>query len=674
MKRIIGFSLVCASLLNASEATLDPITVESTTLNDISGEEVRSADLAEALSTEVPSINLIRRSGIANDVLLRGQKRDNINVTMDGTKVYGACPNRMDPPTSHVLTNNIESVEIIEGPYDVENFGTLSGAIKINMKEPSEEAGGEVSVNTGTWGYRKLSGTATGGNDRVQLLISASTEWGNQYEDGNDNTLAEQLELATTGTSNASKQYQSVYRDMEAFEKKTFMGKVNVNVTDDQQLKFSYTNNQSDDVLYPNSGMDALYDNSKIYNVEYIIRNLAPLSKKLSLQAYQSEVDHPMSNYYRKSALMMEMTSALSTKVQGARVKNSFEAAHTAFTVGLDASDRKWDGTYSLNGVPTGVQSIDDVETKNRAIFAEAAKRFGDLSVKVGMRYDDTSVTPGNTTQLSNDYEAFSANVFATYDVTSSTSIFAGAGKSSRVPDARELYFVSSDNVEVGTNTLNQTTNYEVDLGAEHKYEHARAKIKTFYSKLDDYIYYNTSNTTLIMKGMPPALTPVAYHAFENIDATIYGVELSGSIYPTDAISIDMGLAYQRGKKDRALAGQTDKDLADIPPLKGNLAVSYNYQNDSYARVEMIAADSWDTFDADNGEQKLGGYGIVNLKVSHDVNERFNLTAGLDNVFDKTYAVSNTYQDLTLLQGTGGDVMLLNEPGRYLYVNATYKF
>ena len=674
MKRIIGFSLVCASLLHAADATLEPLTVESTTLNDISGEEVKSADLAEALSKKVPSINLIRRSGIANDVTLRGQKRDNINVTMDGTKVYGACPNRMDPPTSHVLTNNIESVEIIEGPYDVENFGTLSGGIKITMKEPTEETTGEVSFNAGTWGYRKLSGSASGGNDRVQVLFSASTEQSNQYEDGDDNTLAEQLEAATAGApmSTMAKRYQSRYREMEAYEKKTFMGKVNVNVTEDQQLKLSYTNNQSDDVMYPNSGMDALYDNSKIYNVEYIIRNLAPLSKTLSLQAYQSEVDHPMANSYRMSAMTMDMLSTLSTKVQGAKVKNSFEIADTTVTVGLDASDRKWDGYYVLNGIPTGVQSIDNVETQNRAIFAEAAKRFGDLRIKAGMRYDDTSITPDNTTQRRNDYEAFNANIFATYNLTSSTSIFAGAGKSSRVPDARELYFVSSDNVQAGTETLKQTTNYEIDLGAEHKYEHASVKLKTFYSKLDDYIYYNSDNTTTIMKMMVP--TQVAYHAFENIDATIYGVQLSGSIYPTDAISIDMGLAYQRGKKDRALAGQIDKDLADIPPLKGNLSLSYNYQNDSYARVEVVAADRWDNYDADNGEQEIAGYGIVNLKLSHDVNERFNLTAGLDNLLDKTYAVSNSYMDLTLIQAPGSDVMLLNEPGRYLYVNATYKF
>jgi len=50
------------------------------------------------------------------------------------------------------------------------------------------------------------------------------------------------------------------------------------------------------------------------------------------------------------------------------------------------------------------------------------------------------------------------------------------------------------------------------------------------------------------------------------------------------------------------------------------------------------------------------------------------VTAGVDNLLDKTYAVNNTYKDLILLTDGAGDVMLINEPGRYYYINGTYKF
>ena len=78
-------------------------------------------------------------------------------------------------------------------------------------------------------------------------------------------------------------------------------------------------------------------------------------------------------------------------------------------------------------------------------------------------------------------------------------------------------------------------------------------------------------------------------------------------------------------------------------------------------------------YDAVNGEQKLDAYGVMNLKGTKTFGESVELTVGVDNVFDSTYATSNTYRDLTLIYG-GGDVMLLNEPGRYFYTNLKYKF
>jgi iron complex outermembrane receptor protein len=62
------------------------------------------------------------------------------------------------------------------------------------------------------------------------------------------------------------------------------------------------------------------------------------------------------------------------------------------------------------------------------------------------------------------------------------------------------------------------------------------------------------------------------------------------------------------------------------------------------------------------------------VKIKHNITRAFELTAGVDNVFDKTYATTNTYKDLTLLTDGYGGVILLYEPGRYLYLNAAYSF
>ena len=93
MKKILSLSLVAtAMLLNASETVnLEKISVvekaNSVEVTDVSEEQIKSAGLADALSNNVPSISIVRRSGIANDIILRGQKKDNINILLDDANV-----------------------------------------------------------------------------------------------------------------------------------------------------------------------------------------------------------------------------------------------------------------------------------------------------------------------------------------------------------------------------------------------------------------------------------------------------------------------------------------------------------------------------------------------------------------------------------------------------------
>lgn len=649
MKKFISLSLVAtAVILNASEVkTLETISVvetaNSTIVKDVSNEQIKSADLAEALSKNVPSISIVRRSGIANDIILRGQKKDNINILLDNAKIYGACPNRMDPATSHVLTNNIESVKVIEGPYDVENFGTLSGLVQVKTKEPTKDVHGEINLNAGSYGYRKASATVSGGTDRFKLLVSTSTEQGDQYEDGNGNDFTEQqIEKNVPLGSRYSK------GGLEAFEKKTLLTKGIFNINDDSEIKLSYTANRSDNVLYPNTPMDAAYDDSNIYTVGYTARNLGDLSKELNLDYYYSNVDHPMDTSLRTSGLTNYSTNYMKSSIWGSKIKNSMEVADSVVTLGLDTSVRNWRGNSYMTNVSTGAITMPAVtlastDTTNKAIFTKVEKSFGKLDLEAGARYDYTDIDSVSNTKTDKKYASLNANIFGIYNADENTKYFAGIGKSSRVPDARELYYGSTNN------DLDDTKNYEADLGFDKTIGTFNIRPKLFYSILKDYIY-NTGT-------------------FENIDAKIYGLDISGFYFMTDNLSLDYGVAYQRGKKDGDF---TDKDLAEIPPLKANLALNYEMNNSKYT-AEIVAVDNWNSYDESAKEQELGGYALVNLKYNNQIHKNVGITLGIDNLFDKTYASTNTYQDIKYVEA-GGERTLFNDPGRYGYVNLKYSF
>ena len=228
------------------------------------------------------------------------------------------------------------------------------------------------------------------------------------------------------------------------------------------------------------------------------------------------------------------------------------------------------------------------------------------------------AVCPG--TLPDNDYNSFSAFGFGTWAFDSGMKVFGGIGRSYRVPDARELYFRAAPMKGmpaklIGNPDLDQTSNTEIDLGLENDWENLYLKAKVFYSWLGDFIFYNDSRMT---------------EKFENMDATLYGFSLNGTWSFTEEVYLDFGLAYQRGKKDDPLSGQSGTDMPKIPPLKGNLALNWEYMPNSLARAELIASDKWSDYDGENGEQELDGWAVLNLNVRHQLTDRIVLIGGID--------------------------------------------
>ncbi len=654
MKNKILISIILSNTLYSQNINLADINVvekvDSINLNDVSGQELKSADLGEALSKKDPDIVISRRSGIANDIILRGFKKDNINIIIDGGKIYGGCPNRMDPPISHVVTSNINSVIVNEGPYDVENFGTLGGNIKVDTKAPKSGFSGEANLNIGSFAYQKGSLTMQGGDQKVKALITISKEKSKQYKDGNGDKFDAQLKKAKAPLAN---RYQPQYIDMDAFSKKSFLGKLYFNLNNNQKLKFSYTANRSDDVLYPNTPMDALKDDSDLYNFQYTIKNLSIYSKKLDFLYYYSKVVHPMSTRYKRaSKIKGEVENDMLSKIAGGKIKNSFLFNNSYITYGLDYSKRTWDGYYN-----NGKKSIPNAITKNRAAFLDISSKVDKNSFRYGLRYDKSNIT--NDRGLKEpDFNSLNGYIFDSFDYDDSMSFFGGVGIAHRVPDGRELYFMKKGNL-IGTPTLNQTKNSEIDLGVKKNFENSEFKLKLFYSRLSNYIYFNND---------------LPKNKFVNIDAKIYGVKLSGLVMISDEFNFDYGISYLKGKKDSPLVGQTDTDLADITPLRGIFTLNYEPDMKTKASFELIAQKSWTSYDGDNGEQRISGFAIVNTKYQTMLNHSWILTLGMDNIFDKTYQSSNTYNDLTLVMTGGGKKIGLNNPGRYGYINLTYKF
>ena len=172
----------------------ESVTVVSPSPRDtVEAAEIRESsarDAAEALVT-LPGVWKLRKGGIANDVVVRGYQSRDLNVLVDGERIYGACPNHMDPPSFHVDFAQIDRVEVAKGPFDVKNQGSLGGVVNIVTRRPEPGLHATANVAAGAWGYVNPSVTGSWAGESFSALAGYSYRRSEAFSDGGGRRFTE---------------------------------------------------------------------------------------------------------------------------------------------------------------------------------------------------------------------------------------------------------------------------------------------------------------------------------------------------------------------------------------------------------------------------------------------------------------------------------------------------
>ena len=198
-----------------------------------------------------------RTAAVENDVVVRGFKQDDINLLVDGARVYESCPSQMDPPAGHVDLAEVERVEVTKGPFDLRNAGSLGATVNVVTKNP--EPGFSVALDSrfGSFGAYTDGVSASYGGDRVQVLAGYSYQSSDPYSDGHGQSFT------------AYNNYSALGRNAKAFDDQSAWFKAYYTPADGQQLSLSYTRVQDGLVLYPYFSMDSNHDNTDRAELRY---------------------------------------------------------------------------------------------------------------------------------------------------------------------------------------------------------------------------------------------------------------------------------------------------------------------------------------------------------------------------------------------------------------------
>jgi iron complex outermembrane receptor protein len=339
--------------------------------------ESSARDIGEAMAAN-GGLWKLRKGGIANDVVLRGFQSKDLNVLIDGQRIYGACPNHMDPPAFHADFSEVDRIEIGKGPFDVRNQGSLGGVINIVTQQPEPGWHASGNLSDGSFGFVNPSATASYGSGRFSALGGYSYRRSQPHVDGTGKRFTQYANFRTDAV------------ESDAFRVGTFWGKFTAVPAKNHLAQVSYARQQADHVLYPYLQMDAIYDDADRVNVAYRIDGLSGLVDSLRFQGYFTRVNHWMTDQYRVSSAGMAREYSMGTMAQTKTFGGRAESGMRSITLGVETFRRQWTATTMMAGMAYKPQySIPDVETDSIGIYAEYQKPLSDqLKLDLGGRFD----------------------------------------------------------------------------------------------------------------------------------------------------------------------------------------------------------------------------------------------------------------------------------------------
>lgn len=693
---LLGVSLLATSAVAAeAPAILEEITIrsqqdapfeETLTIREV--RESSARDIGEALLI-VPGITIVRKGAIANDIVLRGMQRDNVNMLLDGVRLYGGCPSRMDPPSFHFDFAEVEQIEIIKGPYDLENPGSMGGMINAISKSPGQGLGFDANITYGSYELLQGSATASFGNDKLDALGGYAYKYSLPPRSGDGNRITDIY------PANSPNRYKESKVDSRAYDINTFWVKGGLNLTSDSRTELGYSYQDASHVLYPYLFMDADYDRTHRLNWTTTVQDITPVLTESTLQLWWNKVDHLMHDEYRASSTpsarvtrdYMMQTDA-ETKVYGGKLKGDWAVGPGTLTTGVDYYYRNWDATneaavYTMMNPYTEQAMIPDVDIDNVGAFGKyswplaeqwnltggarldynQAKANSLDAARLAMLYDPYYA--GKTFDNDTDFTEVSGNLQLSWQATEMIEIAGGLASGVRTPDPQELYIglqriptmmMPGATNWIGNPDLDATRNNQIDIAVKLSGDGYYLNTSIFYSDLQDYIYLVDLPDPDGMGGLPAART------YQNIDATMYGGEIAGQVALPFDLYASGTLSYVRGEND-----DTNEDLAEIPPLQGQVGLRWDI--DSYF-VELTErfADKQDKVDDNLSEDKTSGWAVTDIKAG--VNwAKWSLYGGINNLFDKFYYTHNSYQRDPFRTGVA-----VPEVGAFAYMNLAYHY
>ena len=651
-----ALALACAALFtplvyaqdSAPTTTLDEVVV--TAIHDQSAvqvvtdpkiprQPVPASDAADYLQT-IPGFSAVRSGGTNGDPVFRGQFGSRLPLLTNGMQMLGACPGRMDTPSSYIAPETFDVLTLIKGPQTVLwGPGASAGVVRFERERPDFAAGPvnfTASLLGASAGRNDQNADLAAGNDQFYARISANHSHGQDYKDGD-------------GTSIPS--------GWNKWNADAALG-----WTPDADTLVELSAGAGDGWARSAArGMDGTQFRRDSLGLRLQKQNITPWLSKVEAQIYRNEADHLMDNFQRRPLPPGKMAMASNVKrvVTGGRIAATLQPtpALTA-DIGLDLQRNTHEGRSGMGMSYLNKPWVRDAKFANLGLFSELRWQAAPSTLWVGgLRLDRAQAwdyrNPASTHKRD---ESALPSGFVRWEQTlsSGATTYVGLGHVQRFPDYWELISGKAGNVFA---TLEPEKTTQLDVGANWKGQNWQFWTSAYAGMVRDFILFDYASNPSKAR---------------NIDARTAGFELGGSYKLAPAWTAQATVAYTWG------SNRSDGTaLPQMPPLEARLGLDYAQGPwTAGALWRLVAAQHRYTQDQGNVVGRdmgaSSGFGVLSLHASYRVQRQLKITVGVDNLLDKTYA-----EHLNLAGNAGFGFPAntrLNEPGRTLWLRADMQF
>lgn len=587
----------------------------------------------EDILSKIEGISLIRRGPIGMEPALRAFSGGQINMVIDGMKIFGACTDKMDPVTIYTEPVNLKSIDIKYAGDGMAMGSSVGGTLNLKLAEAELNSDKTLSGTVSTGYYSAATAILN-----TMTLEYSSEKWG----------------VRTSGVYRKADNYRNGLGQIVAFSQ---YEKTNANIStkykinEKSTIKADLLVDDGWNIGYPALPMDVGHARARIAALTYQIYTPEKLIQSLEAKAYLNSIKHAMDDTNRPLVpIHMDMPGESNTqgafieaklkKLTNHQLNIKIDSYHNRVKADMTMYPENSAAMYMLTW-PENHQTVTGIYVNDR--FSINKNNWIDLKVRLDVAQSKVTGEMGinQFAILGYDVSKQSTRLLKNFNagytkyLNSQFTLYGNVGYTERLPTSSERYgfylYNRMDNHDyMGNPNLRNEQAFNTELNLLYTENNFSFKLNAFSTYLQNYIIGKTQGGLSVM-----TIGADGVRGYENIkSATISGMESNLNYF-----SSNKRLIINNTLKWIYAHDNNKKPLPLIPPLKSITSLRF-VRNSFFIQAENEFALAQTRINAEFGERKSKAYTIQNLRATYNFNiQKYKLqfSAGAENIFDISY-------------------------------------